>query len=412
MATDLDPTATPRGSAPSAGKPRVRTLLTWAGIAAALAVLVVQVAQIDSDSPLFDAPDFAMYWASARLHLAGENPYDPAKLLPLERQNLPGQENIYIAYSPPWLLTVLLPFALPGYHTGRVLWLLLNALLVLVCSDGLWRMYGGPDRRRWLAWLIAFSFLPTLFLLKTGQIGALLLLGVVGFLYLERRGRDLAAGAALALLLLKPHLPYLFGLALLLWVIRGRRWRVLLGATLVGAFAALVPLAVNPAVFQQYQHTLAAYRPTNWVTPTPGALLRLAFGEQHEWLQFVPMIPGTAWLLAHWWRRRHDWDWARQTPLLVLVSLLTTCYGAWSHDCVLLLLPVLAAACQIAQDFRPVRAGVAVSAFLAVNGALLGLDLAGFRDELFVLWVPPVVLLAYLGLVRWSRRPVQGGEAT
>jgi hypothetical protein len=406
MAIDLESTAT----RPPAGPSRGRTLLTWAGIAAALAVLAAQVAHVDNDSPLFDAPDFAMYWASARLHLAGEDPYDPAKLLPLEQQNVPGQENVYIAYSPPWLLTVLLPFALPGYHAGRVLWLLFQSLLVLLCADGLWRLYGGPDRRRWLAWLIAFSFLPTLFLLKTGQIGALLLLGVVGFLYFERRGRDLAAGAALALLLLKPHLLYLFGLALLLWVMRGRRWRVLLGAALAGAVAALVPLAVNPAVFQQYQHALAAYRPTNWVTPTPGTLLRLAFGEQHEWLQFVPMLPGTAWLLAYWWRRRRAWDWARHTPLLVLASFLTTCYGAWSHDCVLLLLPVLAAACPIARDSRPALAGAAAAAYLAVNGTLLGLDLAGFRDELFFLWVSPVVLLAYLGLVWWGERPLHGGE--
>jgi hypothetical protein len=408
MASDIESTAT----RPSVGPSRSRTLLTWAGLAAALAVLVVQVAHIDGDSPLFDAPDFAMYWSSARLHLAGENPYDPAKLLPLEQQNVPGQENVYIAYSPPWLLTVLLPFALPGYHSGRVLWLLLNALLVLLCADGLWRLYGGPGRRRWLAWLIAFSFLPTLFLLKTGQIGALLLLGVVGFLYLERRRRDLAAGAALALLLLKPHLLYLFGLALLLWVIRGWRWRVALGVALAGAFAALVPLAVNPAVFQQYQHAMAAYRPTNWVTPTLGTLLRLAFGEQREWLQFVPMLPGTAWLLAYWWCRRHDWEWARQAPLLVLASFLTTCYGAWSHDCVMLLLPVLAVACQIARDYRPIRAAVAAAAYLAVNSALLGLDFAGYRDELFFLWVSPVVLLAYLGLGRWCGHPLHGGEAS
>jgi hypothetical protein len=380
-----------------------RKLLVWIGLAAALAVLAFQIAQLDRDSPLLASPDFAMYWTSGRLHLQGENPYDPEKLLPLEQEHVPGQANVFVMYSPPWILTVVLPFALLSYHAGRLLWLLLHASVVLLCADVLWRLYGGPTRYRWLAWLIAFGFVPTLYLLKSGQIGALLLLGAVGFLYFERRGRDLAAGGAVALLALKPHLVYLFWPALLLWVIQHRRWRILLGAALVGLCATLVPLSVNPAVVQQYRESMTAYRPTVWLTPTFGTVLRLVVGEDREWLQFVPLLPGTVWFVVYWLLHRKTWDWARQTPLLLLVSFLSTCYGAWSHDYVLLLVPVMQVACSIARDFRPVWGFVAVAVFLAVDALVVLLDVVGYSDELFLLWMSPALLLAYLVLGHGER---------
>jgi hypothetical protein len=382
-----------------------RKLLVWAGLAVALAVLAFQIAHIDKDSPLFASPDFAMYWASGRLILSGEDPYDPEKLLPLEREHVPWQANAFVMYSPPGMLTLVLPFALLSYHAARVLWLLLHALVVLLCADALWRFYGGAAGRRWLAWLIAFGFLPTLLMLKTGQVGALLLLGAVGFLYFERRGRDLAAGAAMSLLALKPHLAYLFWLALLLWVVRSRRWHVLLGGALAGLCATLVPLAVNPAVFRQYQHALTAHRPTAWATPTLGTALRLLFGEEREWLQFVPLLPGTVWLLVYWLRHRTTWSWAEQTPLLLLVSFLTTCYGAWSHDYVLLLVPVMQVACWAARDSRRVPALVAIAIYVTINAVIVGLDLAGYSEELFLLWMSPAFLLAYLGLRRLHGQP-------
>ena len=387
-----------------------RKLLVWSGLAVTLAALCFQVAQIDKDSPLFAAPDFSMYWASGRLHLIGENPYDPEKLLPLEREHVPQQTNAFIMYSPPWMLTVVLPFALLSYYTGRVLWLLFHAFLVLLSADGLWRYYKGPTTYRWLAWLIGFTFLPTLFMLKTGQVGSLLLLGTVGFLHFEKRGRDLLAGTAVALLALKPHLVYLIWLALLLWVIQCRRWRVVLGGTLVGLCAILVPLSVNSAVVQQYQHAVTAHRPTAWITPTLGTALRLVFGEEREWLQFVPLLPGTIWFLAYWLRHRKTWDWAQEAPLLLLISFLTTCYGAWSHDYVLLLVPIMQVACWTALDYRRGPALMAIGSFLAINSLVVVLDMAGYTEELFLMWMSPTLFLVYLAFRRQHRHRLPAPE--
>ena len=49
-----------------------------------------------------------------------------------------------------------------------------------------------------------------------------------------------------------------------------------------------VPLATNREVLWQYLEATAAHPPLDWVTPTPGTLLRLAFGADRYWLQFLP----------------------------------------------------------------------------------------------------------------------------
>jgi hypothetical protein len=389
----------------------LRRIIVCVGLAVTAAVLVFQLRELGDSAALSACPDYAMYWATGRLLLTGEDPYEPEKLLPLQRQCNPEQAQAFVAYSPPWLLPLLLPFCPSNHAVGRVLWLLLHALLVLLCADGAWRLYGGPARWRWLAWVIGFTFIPTLIMLKTGQIGSFLLTGAVGFLYFERRGRDVSAGAAAALMALKPHLVYLFWLALLLWVIERRRWRILLGGGLVGLAATLIPLALDPEVLWQYGRAVMRHPPTDWVTPTAGTALRLAFGEEKRWLQFVPLVPGTLWFLAYWRGRRKEWEWAEQMPLLLLVSFLTTCYGAWSHDYVLLLLPIVQVACRIAGRFRPLPALAAVAVYVAVNGLIVALNVTGYSDELFLLWMSPALLLSYLGLCRYYGQPSPGFSA-
>src|SRR5437763_628311 len=81
--------------------------------------------------------------------------------------------------------------------------------------------------RRLLALALACTFVPVYVAIIAGRISPLLLLGAVLFLTFVRRGNDLCAGAACALLAVKPHLAYLFWIAVLLWSIRERRWHVL-----------------------------------------------------------------------------------------------------------------------------------------------------------------------------------------
>jgi hypothetical protein len=137
----------------------------------------------------------------------------------------------------------------------------LNVTILLVGADFLWRFYGGILRYRGISWFVAISFTPTMVVLEMGQITPLILLGLIGFLYFEKQGRDSLAGACLALVAIKPHLAYLVGLAILVWVVERRRWSILLGAGVTFLVATAIPFACNPSVVSQYLHSLTQHPP-------------------------------------------------------------------------------------------------------------------------------------------------------
>src|SRR5262249_6316300 len=145
------------------------------------------------------------------------------------------------------------PFAILPWESAKFLWVGLQLAAVLLSADLLWRINGGDERLRWISWLIALSFAPTLFLLLMGQISGLLLLGLTGFLYFLKRDRPVGAGCCAALCAVKPHLLALFALTLLLEATRQRPIRrVIFAGAAVIAVCSLLPLLWNPHVWEQY----------------------------------------------------------------------------------------------------------------------------------------------------------------
>ena len=124
--------------------------------------------------------------------------------------------------------------------------------------------------------------------------------------------------------------------------------------------------------------------PAEWVSLTLGTLLRLAFGPEHFGLQFVPVVLGLAWFAWHWWPQRRTWDWAAEVPTLLLVSFLTSPYGAWHFDLVLLLVVVLRRAGDPA-------AGRLRWAYFSMNVLMLAVNVSG-ATSVWYGWVAPAVL--------------------
>ncbi len=363
-------------------------------LAAALAALFAQQAKPGQGLTALPLYDFVQYWAAARLTVAGENPYDPERMEELERSVGRADEGI-LMWAPPWALGLVLPLGLFDCRTAHVLWLLFHLVVVVGCTDVLWRHYGGADGLRWLAWLLALAFVPTGLALLAGQISPLLLLGATGFLVCVRRRLDALAGAATVLLAIKPHLASLFWLALACWAISERRWRILMGGGLTAAALMALVLTCNPAVWGHYWHTFTTSPPAQYRSPTLGTLLRLAIGEGHFRLQFVALVPGVAWLAWYGWRRRRAWDWDEQLPLLLLVSVLTAAYGAWPFDLVLLLVPVLRAATALLRAGSPRALLLACAGYIITDGLALAL-VAREAEYLWFAWMSPALLLAYL----------------
>ncbi len=342
--------------------------------------------------------DFIAYWSAGRLLSEGANPYDWRALLTLQEPLGWAEDFPNMMYYPPWALPLVLPFGTMPFVAARLLWLALNAALVLICADWIWRFYGGATSHRAVAWLVSLIFVPTLIALQMGQIGAVLLLGIIGFLNSERRRSDWLSGAFLLLPAVKPQLVYLFGLAVLIWAIDRRRWAVLLGGILSLLTGVAVALAFDPQVLMQYRYAFT-YPPSQNITPTLGAILRLIFGEERTWLQYVPCAAGVVWFAYYYSRHRRAWHWSAQAPVLILVSFLTTAYGAWVFDLVVLLLPILqiGATAMANRDPRTIR--LAVACFLGIDAVALAMNLAEVTYPAFI-WMTPTILVAYLLLRR------------
>lgn len=391
-------------SAPSRPQSRFRLVFFGSALAIGLLFLALQLNRL-SDKSLLSVKDFVEYWAAGRLFMAGGNPYSWDAMLDLEKavgmetysSEETGEEMPLLMFNPPWTLVFIMPFAQASFAISRLLWFVFSLGLVILCADAIWRIYGGAPNQRWLAWIIGLSFAPTLQVLQMGQIGPLLLLGVVGFLFCINQS-GWSAGMATVLMAVKPHLFGIFAVALFLWTVHQRRWSIFGGAILTVTIIMACLLGANPHLIDQYWHCMTVHSPRDCRTPILGSLLRVLFGRDQFWLQLIPQVIGLAWVAVYWYRRRNHWDWLEQLPLLVLVSLLTTAYGAWPFDLVVLLLPVVEIAAR-AQHASRSQLGIVAGAYIAIEVPALALSVAGVDSFCFV-WMPPMLLLSYLGLSR------------
>jgi hypothetical protein len=372
-----------------------RSLLAPVGLLLVGWLLVGQVRQLLADPSIWPPDDFVEYWAAGHLNLAGQDPYAPELLLPLQRAAGRDTDEAVMMWNPPWTLTVVMPLGALPARVAQLAWLLVGVAAVGASAHLLWRAYGGSARRAWLAWVLALSFAPTLLVLQSGQIGPLLLFGAALFVWLTRRGYGAWAGAVAVLLAIKPHLVYLLWVAVVVDALANRRWAVLLGGAAMGLLTSALPMLFNPEVFAQYFAAMRDHPPAQWVSLTLGTLLRLAFGEQRFGLQFVPVLIGLGWFAWHWRRHGRNWDWGEQLPTLVLVSFLTSPYGAWHFDLVLLLLSILHRAAQLsAREFTPQLGGV-IGVYCLAELAMIGLNVAEWPSFWFA-WVAPLVAALYV----------------
>ncbi len=327
--------------------------------------------------------------------MKGENPYSPELLLPLERGAGRDTDEAIMMWNPPWTLSVAMPLGALPARVGQFVWLFVQAGCLVAAALMLAK---GSHRIPALA--LTFTFVPTLFLLQSGQIAGLLVLGAALFAMLAHRGYPMLAGVAAVLLAIKPHLAYLLWLAVALDAFQNRRYRIVLGGIFGGIAFTLVPMAFNPDVWTHYSAAYRDHPPTQWVSLTLGSILRFAFGERHFWLNFVPMILGVAWFANHWRTHSRNWNWTEQMPAILLVSFATAPYGAWHFDLALLLIPIW----HLAGTLSGIRRWFAVALFAGANILMLALNAGGVTSFYYV-WVAPLVLAAYFGFRLPARTP-------
>jgi hypothetical protein len=341
--------------------------------------------------------DFIEYWAAARLLLNGDDPYAPSQLLKIQQTLGWTQPVPLIMWNPPWTLSLTFPLGLLDYETAQFLWFLVHALIIFVGARLLWQIYGGADRTSRLSWAIALTFAPTYFVLLLGQIGPLILLGVLGFLYFIRRGAGGLAGASMTLVSIKPHLLYLMGLAFFLWILNRRQWKALVGFIVAGAVIVSVPLSLNTAIYSQYLQLFASdgiVRPLDWATPSLGTALGEIFSIRGSWVRWLPSFGGAIWFLCYWSRRAAMWDWLHEAPLILLVSVATASF-AWTFDQIVLLPALIQCGLWLFRSDDLSRRRIFVAVYLGISLTLL-ISKVFVRNDFWYFWAAPAFLIFYL----------------
>jgi Glycosyltransferase family 87 len=318
------------------------------------------------------ARDSIAYWAAARLLLHHQDPYSAPNVLALERSQGYQADKPLVLRTPPWSLWMVLPLGSLNPYWAWVVWLaVLLASLVLSMRIS-WRMYGDGGIRPPTVFLLAgYLFAPVPACLAAGQLGMVLLLGIVLFFSLAERHPWLA-GAVLLLPFAKPHLFGLLWPILAIWIAARKKWPLAGGFALAFSLAVAIAWAFDPAVFGHYRDMLRHASIQHEFIPALSGVLRLIFFRRFFWAQFLPLAAGCGWSGWYYWKNRCTWSWKEHGAALLVVSVLTTPY-AWITDEAILLPAILPGVLWVyrAKPNLTLRSQLAISAFACLDGLLL-----------------------------------------
>jgi hypothetical protein len=315
--------------------------------------------------------DSIAYWAAANLLLHHEDPYSATSVLALQRSQGYTADKPLVLRTPPWSLWMVLPLGLLDPYWAWVVWLVVLLASLLLAIRISWRMYGDGSPPPAVFLLAAYLFAPVPACLVAGQLGIVLLLGIVLFLLLEER-YPFIAGAVLLVPFAKPQLFSLLWPILAAWIVTRRKWSILGGFAVAFSLAILVGLAFDSGIFSQYSEMVHQASIQHEFIPALSGVVRLIFFRQFFWVQFVPMAAGLVWCAWYYWRNRRVWNWRAHGPALLVVSVLIAPY-AWMTDEAVLLPAILQAVLWIYREKQKLtlKSQLVIFVFASLNALLL-----------------------------------------
>jgi hypothetical protein len=339
--------------------------------------------------------DFVSYWAAGQLLVSHANPYDAVKVFSLEKSVGYVRTVPLIMRNPPFALPLAAPLGFMNLRVAWSVWTFLVLCCIAISLHILRALNGRPENR---IHLLGYAFAPAFACISDGQTAAFILLGVTIFFSLYRT-KPLIAGLSLSVCAIKPHLLLPFAIALLLWSIYQKQYRIIYGLAIGLSTGVLSALALRPTVFSDYLAFMHSAAIDQEFVPTPSILFRAMINLNWTWPQFVPVTVGSAWAAFYFWRNRHEWEWYGENGwLLLLVSLWVSPY-AWPTDEVILLPALLGLIYVGAWKLHPTATatlGIAASVCLAEmllrvqlgSGAYLWTTTAWLSCSLVIMSVP------------------------
>jgi len=329
--------------------------------------LVLRSPQIRENVSLRDS---IAYWSAGRLLLHQQDPYDHVNVLRLEREQGYKDHRPLVLRTPPWSLFMVAPLGLLSPFWAWAAWITISLACLVAGTRICARLYGS-DTPPNLFTILGYTFAPVPACLVSGQMGLVLMLGIILFLWSEKK-HPFLAGAALVLPFAKPHLLALFWLMLLIWVLVRKEKRLVLGFLSALVIATAFAIAFDVHAFQHYRNMLHEAAIGQEFIPALSGVLRLLFFRRMFWVQFVPLAAGFIWALSFFLKKRSTWDWREHGPALLIVSVLVTPYE-WLSDETVLLPAILQAAAFVYSAHKNLRllSKIGLVVFALMNVLLL-----------------------------------------
>ncbi|MBN1919763.1 MAG: DUF2029 domain-containing protein [Anaerolineae bacterium] len=336
--------------------------------------------------------DFLVYWSAARLLATSENPYDPVALQALQEQTFSGRDQIpglaFASWNPPWLLLLLLPLSLLSFVFAARLLFLINLGLIALVVWRTWRWLMTSNEAEspglFMALILAMFFPGSLMTLAIGQISALVLLSLLlGFWLLAQR-RDVLAGVCFFFSTIKPQLAYFALLAVGIWILRERRWRVVAGGAVSFALTVAVFTFFRPTWLSDYLGLVGGHVFTQYTTSTVGGVLHAWCGTTVGRYASVLLLPLVPWVL----RLADERGWLTAMNVSLLLSIPLAPYGFGFDLIVLVPVVVQLTAWLWLRCLTPMRIWIVLAGLLVFYGLSFWLlSLSGLPYHFFA-WIP------------------------
>jgi len=329
--------------------------------------------------------DFLNLYTGASLALDGNFAvlHDVDVQLQRERQFVPSTDALVPFVRPSFYALLLAPLALIPYAVAFWVWIALQSALLLACWAWGFRRFGAN------ALVFAAFSLPGPLGIASGQDCVILLAIFVIAFELMDRGKPMASGAVLALMLIKFHLILLWPVALLLQ----RRWKMLVGFCAAAAAEACLSLALGG--MEGARTYVALLRNKNLDHLSPSKELMISFSGLTENLSIDSPVATAAIILAIllvFAFAVHKAPLWKMFAVTAIASLLVAPH-VYGYDATLLLLPFLLTI------FHSQLPGAKIAATLLCTPLPFGFALAGKPYAI----VSSASMLIFLVLLAWEK---------
>jgi hypothetical protein len=277
--------------------------------------------------------DFLNLYTGASLAREGRfaDLHDPDVQLARERRIFPQLNALVPFVRPAFYAAFLTPLALLPYGTAFAVWIAGQCALLLACWYWIWRRFGSD------ALVYAALFLPCPLGIASGQDCVMMLALFILAFELAERSRWFAAGAVLALMLMKFHLILLWPVALLIQ----RRWRMLAGFCATAFMLAASCVALGGVGSLRTYAALLQNKSLDHLSPSPELMISFQgflanIGSDARWASAV--LVGVA-VVVFLWSVRAAPLW-RMFAITAVASLWIVPH-VYGYDASLLLLPIV-----------------------------------------------------------------------